>query len=66
VAKRPRIRTQTAAAVLGRLGGLARAKTVRETIPADKRREYARHAAQARWARIKAAKTVQDREDEAC
>lgn len=43
-----------AAVALGRRGGLARGKTVLETIPAEKRREYARQAARARWARKKA------------
>jgi hypothetical protein len=47
--------TRNAAAVLlGRLGGLARGKTVLETIPPEKRREYARHAAQRRWAKVRA------------
>jgi hypothetical protein len=64
VPKRPTIRKSTAAAVLGRLGGLARAKTVRETIPADERQRIARHAAETRWANYRA-KRVQDRADEA-
>jgi hypothetical protein len=42
-----------AAVELGRRGGLARGRTVLESIPAEKRQEYARHAAQARWARKK-------------
>jgi len=62
--KRPTIRKSTAAAVLGRLGGLARAKTVLETIPAEERRRIARHAAEARWAAYRA-KRVQGRADEA-
>lgn len=43
-----------AAVALGRLGGLRRAQTVLETIPAAKRQMYARHAALARWARVRA------------
>jgi len=61
--KRQRMKKTTAAALLGRLGGLARAKTVLETIPPEKRREYARHAAEARWAKVRAEERVQDRED---
>jgi len=44
-----------AAVALGQLGGRARAKTVMETIPPAKRSMYARHAARARWARVRAA-----------
>jgi len=60
-----RQRKNAAAVTLGRLGGLARAKTVRETIPADKRREYARHAALHRWAKVKATERVPTCEEEA-
>jgi hypothetical protein len=45
-----------AAVALGRLGGLQRAKTVLEVIPPAKRSMYARHAAAARWAKVRAAK----------
>jgi len=45
-----------AAVALGRLGGLKRGQTVLEMIPAEKRSEYARHAARARWAQVKAKK----------
>jgi hypothetical protein len=60
--KRQRITKNAAAALLGRLGGLARRPL--ESIPAEKRREYARHAAQQRWAKVKAEKAVQDRKEE--
>jgi len=43
-----------AAVALGRLGGLKRGQTVLESIPAEKRRMYARHAALSRWARVRA------------
>jgi hypothetical protein len=48
-----RQRKNAAAVALGRLGGRARAKTLMDTIPAAKRSEYARHAARARWAKIR-------------
>ena len=52
-----RQRTKNPAAVaLGRLGGLQRGKTVLESIPPAKRQMYARHAALARWAKVRAAK----------
>lgn len=38
-----------AAVELGRRGGLRRGQTVLDVIPPEKRREYARLAAQARW-----------------
>lgn len=43
-----------AAVALGRLGGLKRGQTVLESIPAEKRREYAIRAAVARWAAVRA------------
>jgi hypothetical protein len=49
-----------AAVELGRRGGLARGRTVLETIPAEQRREYARQAAQARWAQVRARKKTED------
>jgi hypothetical protein len=45
-----------AAVALGRLGGLARGQTVMQTVPAEKRKMYARHAALSRWAKVRAAK----------
>lgn len=45
-----------AAVALGRLGGLKRGETVLTTIPAAKRSMYARHAAAARWAQVRARK----------
>ena len=52
--KRQRTKPKNPAAVaLGRLGGLQRGRTVLETIPAEKRRMYARHAALARWAKVR-------------
>jgi hypothetical protein len=45
-----------AAVELGRRGGLARGRTVLECIPAEQRRAMARHAAQARWAQVRAEK----------
>lgn len=49
-----------AAVALGRLGGLKRGQTVMETIPAEKRREYARHAVNARWAKYRAQKKAKE------
>ena len=49
-----------AAVALGRLGGRARAKTVMDVVPADKRRMYARHAALSRWAQVRAEKKTKD------
>jgi hypothetical protein len=48
-----RKRKNKAAVELGRRGGLRRGQTVMDVIPPEKRREYARHAAQARWAKKK-------------
>lgn len=45
-----------AAVALGRLGGQKRAQTVLQTISPAKRTMYARHAALARWAQVRAAK----------
>ena len=42
-----------AAVALGRRGGLRRAQTVMQVISAEKRTEYARHAALARWAQVR-------------
>jgi hypothetical protein len=53
--KRQRTKNQNAVA-LGRLGGLRRGQTVMTTIPAAKRQMYARHAALARWAKVRAEK----------
>jgi hypothetical protein len=48
----PRRRRKNPAAVaLGRLGGRKRAKTVLEAIPPARRREIAKAAARARWAK---------------
>jgi len=57
-----RQRKNPAAVALGRLGGLKRGQTVMETIPAAKRAMYARHAALARWAQVRAAKKEQTTE----
>lgn len=51
-------RKNPAAVALGRLGGLKRGQTVLETIPPEKRSEYARHAARARWAQVRAKKAT--------
>lgn len=55
-----RKRKNPAAVALGRLGGRARAQTVLEAIPAEKRREYARQAVNARWAKYRARKKAKD------
>lgn len=47
-----------AAVALGRRGGLARAKTVLEAIPAPQRQAYARYAAEVRWAKARAAQAA--------
>lgn len=52
-----------AAVELGRRGGLKRGQTVMDVIPAEKRSEYARHAAQARWARVKKPPTSDEKGD---
>ena len=49
-----------AAVALGRLGGLKRGQTVMDTIPAEKRSEYARHAVNTRWAKVRAEKEKKD------
>ena len=49
-----------AAVALGRLGGLKRGQTVLTAIPAAKRSMYARHAAAARWAQVRAEKKEND------
>jgi len=49
-----------AAVALGRLGGKARGKTVMDTIPPAKRKMYARNAAMARWAKVRAQKKTSD------
>jgi len=49
-----------AAVALGRLGGLQRGKTVMDVIPAEKRSEYARHAVNVRWAKVRAQKKAAD------
>jgi hypothetical protein len=54
-----------AAVALGRLGGLKRGQTVMETIPAAKRSMYARHAASARWAQVRADKKEQEEKEKA-
>jgi hypothetical protein len=54
--KKPADRRNPAAVALGRLGGLKRAQTVLQTIPAAKRSMYARHASLARWAQVRAKK----------
>jgi hypothetical protein len=51
-----RQRKNPAAVALGRLGGQKRAQTVLQTIAPAKRTMYARHAALARWAQVRAAK----------
>lgn len=48
-----RRRKNPAAVALGRLGGLKRAQTVKETIPPARRREIASAAARARWAKAR-------------
>lgn len=48
-----RRRKNPAAVALGRLGGLKRAQTVKDTIPATRRREIASAAARARWAKAR-------------
>jgi hypothetical protein len=50
-----RQRSKNAAAVaLGRLGGLARGRTIRTVMSPAKRTMLARHAALARWAQVRA------------
>ena len=49
-------RKNPAAVELGRRGGLARGKTVLESIPAEKRQALASHASRARWAQVRAKK----------
>ena len=51
-----------AAVALGRLGGLKRGQTVLDTIPPAKRQMYARHAALARWAKVRAEKKESETE----
>jgi len=41
---------------LGRLGGLARGRTIRDVMSPQKRTMLARHAALARWAQVRAKK----------
>lgn len=48
-----RRRKNQAAVALGRLGGLQRAKTVRDTIPEARRIQIASIAARARWAKAR-------------
>lgn len=48
-----RRRKNPAAVALGRLGGLKRAQTVKDTIPPGRRREIASAAARARWAKAR-------------
>ena len=48
-----RRRKNPAAVALGRLGGLKRAQTVKDTIPAERRHEIASMAARARWAKAR-------------
>jgi hypothetical protein len=48
-----RRRKNPAAVALGRLGGLKRAQTVKDTIPEGRRREIASVAARARWAKTR-------------
>jgi hypothetical protein len=48
-----RRRKNPAAVALGRLGGLKRAQTVKDTIPPARRREIASAAARARWAKAR-------------
>lgn len=48
-----RRRKNPAAVALGRLGGLRRAQTVKDTIPLARRREIASAAARARWAKAR-------------
>ena len=48
-----RRRKNPAAVALGRLGGLKRAQTVKDTIPEGRRREIASAAARARWAKAR-------------
>ena len=54
-----------AAVALGRLGGLKRGQTVLDSIPAAKRQMYARHAAVARWAKVRAEKKDQEDKERA-
>ena len=63
MAKRPRTKDprNPAAVALGRLGGLKRGQTVLDAIPAAKRQMYARHAALARWAKVRADKKAETR-----
>jgi hypothetical protein len=51
-----RQRKNPAAVSLGRLGGLARGRTIRDVMPPAKRIMLARHAALARWAQVRAKK----------
>lgn len=46
-------RKNPAAVALGRLGGLKRAQTVKDAIPAERRHEIAKAAARARWAKVR-------------
>lgn len=48
-----RRRKNPAAVTLGRLGGLKRAQTVRDTIPEARRIQIASAAARARWAKAR-------------
>jgi hypothetical protein len=48
-----RRRKNPAAVALGRLGGLKRAQTVKDTIAPERRRPIATAAARARWAKEK-------------
>jgi hypothetical protein len=48
-----RRRKNPAAVALGRLGGLKRAKTVKDAIPEARRQEIASVAARARWAKVR-------------
>jgi len=51
-----RQRKNQAAVALGRLGGLARGRTIRDVMSPAKRTMLARHAALARWAQVRAKK----------
>jgi len=51
-----RQRKNPAAVALGRLGGLARGRTIRDVMPAAMRSRLARQAALARWAQVRAKK----------